>query len=165
MLAAAVVAGACQESGPPSEAALKAYAEHKRGPSKASTTSKPAKPAPAMRIKVTVVKGEGIPDVDGLLAGDTDPYVILDYEGQRHKTAAVQGSLNPKWGDSFVLDLKEGGILSLTLMDAEVTSDQKIAVAITSLPAVAVGAQVELQVKFSEGKRGVVTLVVAGLSR
>ena len=167
VVAAGLVLGACSGPKPPSEAAIQAYAKRKLGAGTTSTGAAPtpAKKAWATRVKLTVEKGEKIPDVDAFLAGDTDPYVIVEYEGARHKTSQVQGSSEPTWGDSFVLDVREGGMLSLTLMDAEVTSDQKIGVAAAPLPPVTVGEKKRFQVKFSDGKRGVVTLVVEGLSR
>lgn len=43
-------------------------------------------------------------DMNGL----SDPYTILQIEGQRIQTKTIEKTLNPVWNESFTFDITEG---------------------------------------------------------
>jgi Ca2+-dependent lipid-binding protein len=115
----------------------------------------------ASQVKLTVLRGTNIPDNDPG-PGHTDAYVIIDYEGDRHKTA-VRETASPEWGDSFVLDTRPGGVLKLTLMDSDLVSDDTLGVASQRLPTVRPGQTREFKMTFQGAKGGEVHLMVEGM--
>lgn len=117
----------------------------------------------ATRLRITVVRGQGLPDTDAG-PGVTDPYVVLDYEGERFKTSVADGTLEPVWGDSFVVDVRPGAALGVTLMDRDAwSSDEKLGVVNDPLPPVRVGETVDLDVPFRGGDFGTVRVTLLGL--
>ena len=156
--------GHCSKAPGPSTDAIEKYRQ-----SKGVTRDNESAPSPqgrlAARVKITVVKGKDLRDTDPM-AGDPDAYVILDYEGQRHQTAHVQGSTNPRWGDSFLIDVEQGGMLTVKVMDKDAfpAKDDLIGSNVLAIPGVAVGQKEGFQVPLSEGAHGTVHLEVTGLS-
>ena len=153
---------ACKGDSGPSDAALKQYVErHKPAPDAAVA---PPKARAASRIRVTVVKGTGLPDTDDG-PGETDPYVKLEYEGERYKTSVAEGTLEPVWGDSFIIDFRDQGVLTVTLMDHDSfpSADEKLGVRTEPIDAIAPGEKRSLELKFREGKQGTLTLELQGL--
>lgn len=124
----------------------------------------PAAAPTATRIALTVDRGWDIPDTDPG-PGDTDAYVIVEYEGHRHETSIVSGSLEPVWGDSFVFDLRPGGVLTLTLMDDDTFGDERLGVVSEPLPIIAIGERRVLEFAFRSGEMGRVQITVTGLPR
>lgn len=163
---AAALLGACPGDKGPGSAAVDEYL--RRGdapPSLSGASDAPAPPPPAARVALTVVSGKGLPDTDSG-PGVTDPYVIVEYAGQRWETSVIDGSLDPVWGDSFILDVVPGGILTLTLMDEDAfTSDHKIGVVSAPLDPPALGESVTREVSFRGGEGGVVTITLTGMVR
>ena len=100
------------------------------------------------------------------MAGGPDPYVIVDYEGQRHQTAHIQGAHHPTWGDSFLIDLQEGGMLTVRVMDKDAfpAKDDLIGSDVVAIPRVNVGKKAAFEVKLNQGTHGTVQLEVTGLS-
>ncbi len=147
----------------PSAAADAGPATPDASPASASQAAAPPAAPLARRLRVTVVRGEGLPDTDAG-PGETDPYVVLDYEGERFKTSVADGTLEPVWGDSFVLDVRPGAALGVTLMDRDAwSSDEKLGVVNDPLPPVHVGERVELDVRFRGGDFGTVRVALLGL--
>jgi hypothetical protein len=125
-------------------------------PTTVTRTSKLAK-----RVQITVVDGKDLPDLDDG-PGVTDAYVILEYDGARQKTS-VNASQAPKWGDSFVFEIRRGATLSVTVMDEDPLSDEKIGVTTVSLPKIRVAEEKMLDVLFRDGDNGKVRLKLVGL--
>ena len=128
LLAVASLLAGCPGEKGPADGAIAEYLG--RGDATAAPLegddASPAPPPPATRVALTVVSGKDLPDTDGG-PGVTDPYVIVEYAGQRWETSVIEGSQEPTWGDSFVFDVVPGGILTLSLMDEDaLTSDHKI---------------------------------------
>jgi hypothetical protein len=116
----------------------------------------------ATRVEIEVVSGTGLFDMDDG-PGETDAYVELEYEGWRERTSVADGTLEPVWGDRFVIDVRRGGVLRVTLMDRDsLTSDEKMGVQSLVLQPIAPGATRELAVKFRGGDFGEITLRVTG---
>jgi len=121
--------------------------------------------ATARRIAITVERATGLPDLDSG-PGETDPYVALDYEGQRFKTSVVEGELEPVWGDTFIMDVRPGGVLIVKLMDEDsLSSDEQIGTQSQVLPDLAVGESKSLVVTFRNGAGGSLTLTLTGMVR
>lgn len=176
----------CDKGGGPSAQALEDYASKKGSPSLsaeprgaaaptgevpglASPTSAELaptptpKPKPATRVRITVIGATGLPDLDDG-PGVTDPYVKLEYEGQRLKTSIAEGNLEPTWGDSFLIDIKPGAIMQTHLMDHDsLGSDETLGVLSIELPKVAPGEKETLSLAYREGTHGTVTLEVEGV--
>jgi len=124
-----------------------------------------ATPTYATRVALTVESAAGLPDTDGG-PGETDPYVIVDYDGQRFETGVVEGSLDPVWGDSFILDLRPGGVLTLSLMDEDaMASDDKLGVVSLPLDPLAVGETRPLEVPFRNGEGGTLKITLVGMAK
>jgi hypothetical protein len=153
----------CKCGAGPSQEGLANYARPK---TEAVAKKKKVQPM-AKRVRLTVVGADNLPDTDRLLfTGTIDPYIIVNYEGQRHETSRIRNKENPRWGDSFVLDLHEGGMLSLTLMDDDdfPQSDDRIGVVAVKIPPVQVGKSASFIASIRDGQGGVISLKVEGLS-
>jgi hypothetical protein len=125
--------------------------------------SAPPAPPVATRLAITVVSGRDLPDTDPG-PGDTDPYVVLSLDGQRHRTTVIEGSLDPVWGDSFVLDVGPSPVLEVSLKDEDsLSSDETLGVVSQVLEPIAVGRTLELEIPFRGGAGGYVTLRLTGL--
>lgn len=154
----------CGGNARPSDEAVSAYLDRSglsaRTPDDADTPHTPAR-----RLAITVESGTGLPDLDAG-PGVTDPYVILEVEGQRHKTSVVEGSLEPIWGDTFVFDVAPGVILNIKLMDEDAfSSDELIGANSLPLPTLSVGESQTLDITFGQGERGTVRLTLTGMAR
>jgi hypothetical protein len=168
---ALIVSAALSACGSPShpagsDDALGAYLDrHGLGSPGADVLAPPAPPAPpvATRLSITVVSGRDLPDTDPG-PGDTDPYVVLTVDGQRHRTTVIEGSLTPVWGDSFILDVGPAAVLEVALKDEDsLSSDETLGVVSKVLDPIAVGRTVELEIPFRDGAGGYVTLRLTGL--
>ncbi|HRE91398.1 MAG TPA: C2 domain-containing protein [Myxococcota bacterium] len=126
----------------------------------------PPKAAPAARrLAITVESATGLPDLDSG-PGETDPYVLLEVEGTRHKTSVVEGNLEPIWGDTFIFDVAPGVVLNIKLMDEDsLSSDELVGANSLELPTLMVGETQLLDVAFGQGERGTVRLTLTGMSR
>lgn len=119
----------------------------------------------ARRVAVTVERAAGLPDLD-TGPGETDPYVELDYEGQRHRTSVVEGSLAPTWGDTFIFDTRPGGVLVVKLVDEDsLSSDEQIGTVSQVMPELAVGETRALELAFRNGQGGTLSLTLTGMVR
>jgi len=135
------------------------------GDAQPSETRPAPSPAPtgawAQKVTITVEGGEGLPDLDDG-PGVTDAYVILEYDGDRHKTS-VSSDENPTWGDSFAFQYRREATLRVTVMDQDVVSDEKVGVTTIPLPRMRSGEQKMLDVPFGGGNNGKVRLKLVGL--
>jgi hypothetical protein len=165
-----LMVGACSAKRGPSDEAIRAYGVWKasegagEADEKSAANKTPearAKKGYATQVKLTVVRGADIPDNDPG-PGHTDAYVIVEYEGDRHKTA-IRSSESPRWGDHFILDTRPGGVLKVTLMDDDLVSDDNLGVASQQLPTVRPGQTQEFKMVFHGGQGGEVHLSVLGL--
>lgn len=158
---AAFVTTACPGGRGPSGQAMDAYVNLKKG-------IVPDTGAPVVRVanrlRLTVVSGSNLYDSDDG-PGVIDPYVVIDHDGDNYKTSVVHGSQEPVWGDTFVMTVRKGDIISVTLMDRDgmLSSDEKLGVQAVTLPPVAVGETQELDVAFRGGEYGTVRLSLVGL--
>lgn len=155
---AAPLAG-CSSSAAPTDEAIASYVG---SPGETSSAGAAASAPRATRISVTVERAIGLQDHDG--PGVTDPYVMLEVEGNRARTSVVEGSLTPVWGDSFAFDIRADSILQLRLMDEDsLSSDELIGTVVVALPSLHVGESVEREAVFKNGDEGRVTLTIVGL--
>lgn len=172
LASAGAVASACSTKAGPGDEAMAAYLErHGITPpdvSEGDTASADATGVVrsiARRMAITVERATGLPDLDSG-PGETDPYVALDYEGQRFKTSVVEGELEPIWGDTFIMDVRPGGVLIVRLMDEDsLSSDEQVGTQSQVLPDLAVGETQSLVVKFRNDKGGALTLTLTGMVR
>ena len=119
----------------------------------------------ARRVAVTVERASGLPDLDSG-PGETDPYVALDYEGQRFRSSVVEGELDPVWGDTFIFDVRTGGVLVVKLMDEDsLSSDEQVGTQSQVLPDLQVGQTTSLSLSFRNGEGGTLTLTLTGMVR
>lgn len=165
---AALAPPACSRAPGPSAAAVDDYLARRADATDGDVPPAPVPPlaAPtATRLALTVDRATGLPDADSG-PGETDPYVELDYDGQRFTTGVVEGSLEPVWGDSFVLELRPGGVLTVTLKDEDaLASDETLGVVSLPLAPLAVGATLTLDLPVRGGDGGTLTLTLVGLPR
>lgn len=161
----ALVSGCPAEAGPDDDA-LSAYLErHGLGDVAVGGEASVAVGPSARRVAITVERATELPDLD-TGPGETDPYVALDYEGQRHRTSVVEGELNPTWGDTFIIDVRPGGVLSVRLMDEDsMASDEQIGTQSQVLPELAVGETQTLTMTFRNGQGGTLIMTVTGMVR
>jgi hypothetical protein len=166
---------ACGGKAAPSDEAVNAYLDRNglalpdvvaaAGEAASSADADPALGPIARRVAITVESGKGLPDLDSG-PGETDPYVILEYEGQRHRTSVVEGDLEPIWGDTFIFDVTPGGVLVVKLMDEDaLSSDELIGTISMPLPAIRVGESAPLEVSFRQGQGGTVLMTLTGMVR
>ncbi len=119
----------------------------------------------ARRVAVTVERASGLPDLDSG-PGETDPYVALDYEGQRFRSSVVEGEIDPVWGDTFIFDVRTGGVLVVKLMDEDsLSSDEQVGTQSQVLPDLQVGQTTALSLSFRNGEGGTLTLTLTGMVR
>jgi len=163
--------GGCPSSSGPNDDAVAAYLERHgitppdaAGPGEADAGEAPPAVV-ARRVALTVERGTGLPDLDSG-PGVTDPYVIIDYEGQRHRTSVIEGSLEPVWGDTFILDTRPGGVLVVKLMDEDsLSSDEQLGTLSEVLPELMVGQTRPLTMTFRNGEGGTLVMTVTGMPR
>lgn len=161
----------CPSKGGPSEDAVAAYLErHGIAPpdvgvaGEGDAAAGPAKVV-ARRVALTVERGVGLPDLDSG-PGETDPYVIVEYEGQRHRTSVIEGNLEPVWGDTFILDTRPGGVLVVRLMDEDsLSSDEQLGTLSEVLPELMVGETRTLTLAFRSGEGGMLVMSITGMAR
>lgn len=162
-------AGYAPTTSPPLSTATSQNAPPPNGQNASSApvvTSPSLKAAPlARRIAITVESATGLPDLDAG-PGETDPYVLLEVEGTRHKTSVVEGNLEPIWGDTFIFDVAAGVVLNIKLMDEDsLSSDELVGANSLELPSLMIGETQLLDVAFGQGERGTVRLTLTGMSR
>lgn len=171
LIGSAGLAG-CPSKGGPSEDAVAAYLErHGIAPpadvgvvSEGDAAAGPARVL-ARRVALTVERGTGLPDLDSG-PGETDPYVIVEYEGQRHRTSVIEGNLEPVWGDTFILDTRPGGVLVVRLMDEDsLASDEQLGTLSEVLPELMVGETRTLTLAFRGGEGGTLVMSMTGMAR
>jgi hypothetical protein len=163
----AALIAACSGTSGPSDHAIEAYLSRTPGMAAGADgiVEAPVEVPPAKRVSVTIERAEGLPDLDEG-PGETDPYVILEYEGQRHRSSVIEGSLAPVWGDTFILDVLPGGILTVKLMDEDsLSSDEQLGVVSKPLPSLKVGETTPFVLEFRGGEGGRLTLTLTGIVR
>ena len=163
--------GACSQPSGPSDEAIQRYTADRaaRGADAGAAVANgvahlPVAPEAGARVRVTAVGGEGLPDADDG-PGETDAYLILEYDGERHKTSVAESSLTPTWGDSFELIVRPSESLVITLMDRDgaLSSDEKLGVHTEPLPLLKPGEKKIVTVAFRNGEQGTITLELEGL--
>jgi len=167
--AAGLLAGCPSQAGP-NDDAIAAYLERDGlAPGVSLPLADGATPdavkAVARRVALTVARGTGLPDLD-TGPGVTDPYVVIEYEGQRFRTSVVEGHQNPVWGDTFILDVRPGGVLIVRLMDEDsLSKDEQIGTQSQVLPDLRIGETKRLLLTFRNGQGGSVDLTLTGMVR
>lgn len=167
MAVVGLAAGGCPSQAGPNDDALAAYLERHgiTAPTTIDAGAAPVLGPVAQRVAVTVERATGLPDLDSG-PGETDPYVMLDYEGQRFRTSVVEGDLDPVWGDTFILDVRPGGVLTVKLMDEDsLSSDEQIGTQSQVLPDLQIGVSITVILTFRNGAGGALTLTVTGMVR
>gem|GEM_PF-1622703 len=171
VLSGVLLIGGCPGGAPPiAEDALGAYLSRHGIATPTTEGAEAPRLAPvappvtmARRLSITVVSARDLPDLDSG-PGVTDPYVLLQVDGQRHRTTTIEGSQSPVWGDSFILDVGPSPVLELTLKDEDtLSSDETLGVVSKVLDPIPVGTTVELEIPFREGAGGYVTIRLTGL--
>ncbi|XP_073226936.1 16 kDa phloem protein 2-like [Cicer arietinum] len=72
---------------------------------------------PRGTLEVILISAKGLDNMDFL--NNIDPYVILTYRTQEHKSTVVKGS-NPRWNESFLFTISDDVCkLNLKLMDKD----------------------------------------------
>lgn len=152
----------CENTEKHSEDALMAYLKRQGITIENDSGQNGEKPLSSM-ISITVVKAQHLPNLD-FGFGKSDPYVVLDYEGQREQSSVVQDSLNPEWGDSFVFPALLGGVLKLTVKDQDfMKSDETIGVTSILMPSLRVGETRLLELPLQQKKDALLVLELVGL--
>lgn len=161
---------ACSPQPGPDESAVNAYLERHGIAPRTTVASPPAGDGAALqpiarRVAVTVERAHGLPDLDNG-PGETDPYVILEYEGQRHRSSVREGELEPVWGDTFIIDVRPGGVLVVKLMDEDsLSSDEQVGTVSEVLPDLRIGETITLSPTFRNGEGGTLELTLTGMVR
>lgn len=158
LAAVCVLWASCAPAPGPSPEALARYAERKA----TQTATAPEGPAAPTRVRITAVDGVGIPDWDDG-PGGTDPYLIIEHEGQRFETIVAVGEDPAIWGDTVIFESRPGAGLMVTLMDDDTGIDERIGVLSEPMPQVAPGETKELTLRYRGGDGGVVRLRIEGL--
>ncbi|XP_041370601.1 myoferlin-like isoform X3 [Gigantopelta aegis] len=63
-----------------------------------------------MALQVVVISATNVPNPETL--GKCDPYVIVEFQGQRKKTKVCKSDLNPTWNENVDLELSGAGLTS-----------------------------------------------------
>lgn len=80
-------------------------------------------------LKVTACKANDVADIDFAFAGDSDPYLVIEVNGDWKQTKMIRGNLNPVWNEefTFMIDDPESDIVNFILWDSDVGQDTIIA--------------------------------------
>jgi hypothetical protein len=75
------------------------------------------------RLQITVESARNLYNADGILAGKSDPYVIVEVpgqEGMKFETPVISNDLNPVWNcTGEIAGFMDGDILQFTVMDKD----------------------------------------------
>jgi len=75
------------------------------------------------RLQITVESASNLYNADGILAGKSDPYVIVEVPGQeimKFQTQVISNELNPIWNyTGEIAGFMDGDILQFTVMDKD----------------------------------------------
>ncbi|CAH8578664.1 unnamed protein product [Schistosoma haematobium] len=55
-------------------------------------------------LHVNVKKANNLKNIE--ISGKSDPYVVVDFQGQKQKTKVIDDDLNPIWNEEIIIDLK-----------------------------------------------------------
>ena len=90
-------------------------------------------------LHVKVIEATDIAKMDGLF-GKSDPYVVLNLDGQVHKTAVIKNTQHPRWNVAFQFPVTNmNGMLRLLMRDEDVVKDDDMARLDLSLNAIKFG--------------------------
>ncbi|WJX92739.1 hypothetical protein P8452_74340 [Trifolium repens] len=92
---------------------------------------------PRGTLEVVLISAKGLEDNDFL--SSIDPYVILTYRAQEHKSSVQEGAgSNPQWNETFLFTVSDSASeLNLKLMEKDnFTNDDNIGEAVIPLDAV-----------------------------
>ncbi|XP_058744058.1 16 kDa phloem protein 2-like [Vicia villosa] len=91
---------------------------------------------PRGTLEVVLISAKGLDDNDFLTS--VDPYVILTYRAQEHKSNVQEGAgSNPQWNETFLFTVSDAASeLNLKIMEKDNYSDDNIGEAKISLDAV-----------------------------
>ncbi|MED6106887.1 hypothetical protein PIB30_008582 [Stylosanthes scabra] len=78
---------------------------------------------PRGTLEVVLISAKGLEDTD--FFGKIDPYVILTYRSQEHKSTVLEGAgTKPQWNESFLFTVIDSASeLNLRIMDKDNLSD------------------------------------------
>jgi len=75
------------------------------------------------RLQITVESASNLYNADGVLAGKSDPYVIVEVpgqEGMKFQTEVISNELNPVWNFTGEIEgFMDGDVLRFTVMDKD----------------------------------------------
>ncbi|KAF5404171.1 hypothetical protein PHET_02557 [Paragonimus heterotremus] len=79
-------------------------------------------------LEVLVKEAVNLPNVE--IAGKSDPYVIVQFQGTKEKTKVIEDCLDPKWNETLKIDLKgkplvASDVLLFTVKDKDKVSPDK----------------------------------------
>jgi hypothetical protein len=150
---------ACGAEPGPTPEAIARYAER----SAAEAPAGPAEIPALIRVRITAIDAADIPDSDDG-PGETDPYLVIEHEGQRFETTVAVGDAPAVWGDSVIFDSRPGAGLMVTLMDDDTGLDERLGVLSEPMPRISPGESQEIVLRYRDGAGGVVRLRVEGLA-
>jgi len=89
-------------------------------------------------LKLEVIEAKLTRDTD--FWTKMDPYVVIETRQQKVRTNTLQGAgKTPKWNQSFDIDVKYiGDDITLTILDEDVTSSDKVGMAVIKLSSLCV---------------------------
>jgi len=75
------------------------------------------------RLQINVISAQNLYNADGILAGKSDPYVIVEVPGQpemKFQTPVINNNLNPEWNHiGEIHGFMDGDELQFTVMDSD----------------------------------------------
>ena len=159
LVAACAPLVACGAEPGPAPEAIARYAEAQTAARRAAP---PAVAAPS-RVRIVALDATAIPDSDDG-PGESDPYLVIEHEGQRFETAVAAGDAPAVFGDSVIFDARPGAGLMVTLMDADPGPDERLGVLSEPMPRLSAGGSTELVLRYRGGDGGVVRVRLEGLA-
>ncbi|KAL6647861.1 hypothetical protein ACP70R_015298 [Stipagrostis hirtigluma subsp. patula] len=81
-------------------------------------------PRHTMKLAVEVSDAAGLAPKDG--AGSCDPFVEVQFDGQRQRTATKPGDCSPCWNQTLVFDVRDPACLASLPVDVSVLHDRRL---------------------------------------
>ncbi|KAI9219853.1 C2 domain-containing protein [Blastocladiella britannica] len=81
------------------------------------------------RVEVILYAAKGLRDTDGIVSGNSDPYVVVKCGAHKKQSKTIKGTLNPKWDETITIDaegLLGGDSIVLELFDEDIGTDDNL---------------------------------------